>query len=362
MGYIERQALYSELEQRRNRPLITYVTSIRPGIGCMMACDAIPHIIEQIQTIPDDQRDIDFLIISNGGDPITSLRIVSILRERFDHITVVVPYVAYSAVTILALGADELLMHPYSNLGPVDPQLTVSKQANNGHTSKIDFSSEDIRNYIEFIRSDVGITDQAHLISAFNSLAAEVGPLPIGSAKRCQQLSLSLSTKMLETHTEDKNKAATIAKALNTSYYHHGYTVARTEAKNIGLNVISPEKDVGNLMWEIWLDFCAEMKCGNEFNLIAEIMADPVAKQKISNVPVVVLPSNTPPQIAQNIIGQMAQQQAQVSQQSALEINQLVASIESVHSACAVSTTFSILYWRNTNMALSVNATSFSNG
>lgn len=196
MSYVTRKALFEQIENLRERPLISYVTSIRPNLSGQMAGDSIDHIIEQIQQIPSDKREIDFLIISNGGDPITALRIISLLRERFDKIAVLLPYVAYSAATILSLGADEIIMHPYSNLGPVDPQLTVSRQADNGQSAQLQFSSEDIRNYIDFVKTDVGITDQDHLTSAFNALAKEVGPLPIGSAKRSQQLSLSLSIQV----------------------------------------------------------------------------------------------------------------------------------------------------------------------
>lgn len=362
MGYDERKLLYSKCETLRQRPLITYVTSIRPHLSSQMAGDSIPIIIEQINQIPESEENIDLLIISNGGDPITSLRIVSILRERFKTITVIAPYVAYSAATILALGADEIIMHPYSNLGPVDPQLTVSRQNNDGQASSIQFSSEDIRNYIEFIKSDVGITDQAHLITAFSALATEVGPLPIGSSKRSQQLSLSLSIKMLETHMADKNKAATIAKALNTSYYHHGYAVGRKEAKDIGLNIIYPNKELEKLIWSIWEDFSIEMKCTTEFNPATEIMTDPVAKAKIASIPVIPIPANTPPAIAQNIIAQVAQQNAQVTQQAPLEIPQLLASIESEKKAVAVHTVLSIVYWRDINMALAFNVTGFSEG
>ena len=210
MSYTTRKDLFEKIETHRSRPLIAYVTSIRPNFSGQMAGDSVDYIIKQIQSIPTTQRGIDFLIISNG-DPITALRIISLLRERFDKISVLLPYVAYSAATILSLGADEIIMHPYSNLGPVDPQLTVSRQSDNGQASQLQFSSEDIRNYIDFVKSDVGITDQEHLISAFNALAKEVGPLPIGSSKRSQQLSLSSSIKMLETHMEDKSKAAGIA-------------------------------------------------------------------------------------------------------------------------------------------------------
>ncbi len=126
MSYVTRKLLLQSISEKRNRPVITYVTSIRPNMSCNMAGDAIIPVIEQIELIPETAKEVDFLIISNGGDPITALRIMSLLRERFDRIAVLLPYVAYSAATILALGADEIVMHPYSNLGPVDPQLTLS--------------------------------------------------------------------------------------------------------------------------------------------------------------------------------------------------------------------------------------------
>ena len=363
MSYVTRKALFEQIENLRERPLISYVTSIRPNLSGQMAGDSIDHIIEQIQQIPSDKREIDFLIISNGGDPITALRIISLLRERFDKIAVLLPYVAYSAATILSLGADEIIMHPYSNLGPVDPQLTVSRQADNGQSAQLQFSSEDIRNYIDFVKTDVGITDQDHLTSAFNALAKEVGPLPIGSAKRSQQLSLSLSIKMLETHMEDKSKATSIAKALNTSYYHHGYAVSRSEAQNIGLNVITPDATLENLMWNVWQDYSAEMKCGHELNMVAAIMADPTAQAWMKSVNVINLPANTPPpQIAQNIIAAMAQNAASMVPQPPIQLNELVASIESARCAVAVHTTFNIVYWRDVNMALAFNATAYSEG
>ena len=34
-----------------------------------------------------------------------------------------VPYYAFSAGTLIAVGANEIFMHPTASLGPVDPQI-----------------------------------------------------------------------------------------------------------------------------------------------------------------------------------------------------------------------------------------------
>ena len=359
--YKSRKELYKKIEELRKRPLITYVTSIRPNMSGNMAGDAISQIISQIELVPLDETEVDFLIISNGGDPITSLRIISLLRERFKKVYVLLPYVAYSAATVLALGADEIVMHPYSNLGPVDPQLTVSHSNEKGVKEHLQFSSEDLRNYVDFIKSDVGITDQEHLVSAIQPLLKDVGALPIGEAKRGQQLSLTLSEKMLSLHIKDKDKAKNIAKALNTSYYHHGYAVGRREAKEIGLTITSPNNELEKLLWDIWQDYSDEMKCDTTFDVVNEVMSDPVASNTISQVPIVNLPANTPPDIAKQLVIQIAQK-TPITTRSSIKKSLLVASVESTRLAKAFYNNVDMLFWRNPDMGLGVNCTLSSPG
>lgn len=361
MSYNTRKDIYQSIIALRKKPLISYVTSIRPGMSATMAGDSITQIIDQINAIPANEKEIDFLIVSNGGDPITSLRIISLLRERFQKITVLLPYVAYSAATILSLGADKIIMHPFSNLGPVDPQLTVAKMNDNGRQGKIQFSSEDLRNFIDFIKTDVGISDQQYLISAITPLISDVGALPIGSAKRSQQLSLTLSEKMLNTHHKNKNNAKLIAKALNTSYYHHGYAVGRKEAKSIGLDIENPDSVLENLLWKVWKDFDDEMKCSKPYEVVNEIMSDPKANELINKVPVVDIPANTPPDMANQIFLQKIKA-VTVTMRSSFKQKNIIAAIESISHAKAVYTNVEILYWRNIDMSLGINYTSYSSG
>lgn len=361
MSYSTRKELLQKISENRGREIITYVTSIRPNMSCNMAGDSIIPVIEQLERIPEDKKEIDFLIISNGGDPITSLRIMSLLRERFDKIGVLLPYVAYSAATILALGADEIIMHPYSNLGPVDPQLTVSHNNEKGIRENMQFSSEDLRNYVDFIKTDVGITDQQHLVSAVQPLLKEVGTLPIGTAKRSQQLSLTLSEKMLGWHFEDSAKAKAIAKALNSSYYHHGYAVGRKEAQSIGLPITVPNNVLQELLWAIWKDYSEEMKCNKPFDPIREILDDPASNAMISQVPIVNLPANTPPDVANQIIIQHAQN-TPVTTRSAIKHRCMIAAIESLSGAKAVFNDINLIFWRNPDVSLGVNCTISSSG
>lgn len=166
----------------RGKPLITFVTSIRPNSTSSIAGDAISPLISQIQAVPAPETEAAFLIISYGGDPTAAIRIVNILRERFNKFSVLLPYVAFSAATLLSLSADDIVMHPFSSLGPLDPQFTIPHYLDGKR--KISFSSEDLRHYLNFVHDDVGITDQASLNPSLVSLSRVVNPLYIGAAKK----------------------------------------------------------------------------------------------------------------------------------------------------------------------------------
>ncbi|CDA30261.1 uncharacterized protein BN681_00562 [Clostridium sp. CAG:492] len=267
MAFESRKIIYNKIQEKRKRPLLVYVTSIRPGINVMMAQDVIPEIIRHIDAIKDTENGIDIFIISTGGDPIVSLRIDNLLRDRFKNISAMIPYNAYSAATLLALGADEIIMHPYANLGPVDPQLTVNRP----NQPPMNFAYEDIKKYVEFVK-DIGISDQELMEKSFELLTKEVGTVPIGVAKRSSQLALSLSEKLLSSHMQDKAKAKSISEMLNTAFYHHGYPLSRNEAKEIGLQIAENDPEVEKWMWEICEDFSNEMQF-NEFFDIQKIVS-----------------------------------------------------------------------------------------
>jgi len=63
--------------------MIVYVTSYRINASGQMSLDVIPEFINQLIEIPEDKKEIDLMIVSNGGDPIVPWRIMSLLRNKF---------------------------------------------------------------------------------------------------------------------------------------------------------------------------------------------------------------------------------------------------------------------------------------
>ena len=302
----ERIELYKALEQKRSRPLITYVNSKRPGLPSLMGVEDIPDLLDQLECLPSDAKEIDFLIVSNGGDATVAWRLMTLLRERVEKVSVLVPQAAFSAATLFALGADEIVMHPNGNLGPVDPQIEVNQQGEKQQR----FGFEELASFIEFARKEVGLTDQDHVRAMFELLCTQVGTVPVGFAARSSLLSLSMGEKLLRMHmtgpAEDQ-KARTIAESLNKAFYHHGYPVGRTEAKGLGLKIADSDHEIEALMWKIWLDVEDDLEMRRPFNPIGIVLASPQADNLMAPIPQLNLPPNAPPGVIQQAIQQLLQ-------------------------------------------------------
>ncbi|MGV8108965.1 SDH family Clp fold serine proteinase [Methanospirillum sp.] len=328
-----------------------------------MASDAIPQFCKQISEIPQEEKNVDLLIVSDGGDPNVSWRIISLLRERFDKIGILLPFQAYSAATLLALGADEIIMHPYSNLGPVDPQLIGTPNGQNapGNIQENMFSTEDIAYYLEFVKEDVGINTEEQKEKAFELICSAVGPVKIGMAKRSSNLALSIAEKLLSLHMKEEEKIKQITNAFNKSFYHHGYPIGRSEAKSIGLNVNTKEKEIESLIWNLWLDLEKEMECQNPFNPYHVALNNPQLSQQIKPISQIQLPINIPPPLMQGVMQQI-QQNMSVSSIQPIEYEVIQAIIESSRIKNDFRTKYLISAARMMDLNININVTQMSQG
>jgi hypothetical protein len=318
MALSERLPLYRALEAQRKRPLIVYSTSPRQGplAGGQIAGDTIAELLQQLQALPPEAPALDFLIVSKGGDPTVAWRIVSLIRERVQTFSVLVPESAFSAATLVALGADEIVMHPYGNLGPVDPQIpTVQKATEDGSQSE-SFSSQDLAAFLTFAREEVGLTDQDKLLDVFRLFCSDVSAVKIGVAARSARLMLSMGEQLLKLHMRDQSeapKALAIAEALNKKFHHHGYPLSRKEAKQIGLKIVEPPATVEDLLWRIWLDIMEELEVREPFSPISIVKRNPDSAPLFAPATQVNIPSNLPPQLMQQILQAVLQQVQLVS-------------------------------------------------
>jgi len=72
----------------------------------------------------DRTKGLDLLLHTPGGDTAATESLVDYLREMFDgDIRAVIPQLALSAGTLIALACRQIVMGKHSSLGPIDPQI-----------------------------------------------------------------------------------------------------------------------------------------------------------------------------------------------------------------------------------------------
>jgi ClpP class serine protease len=84
--------------------------------------DDAESVLRAIQETPHDQP-IEIILHTPGGVVLAASQIAGALADHPARVTAIVPHYAMSGGTLIAMGADEIVIDKHSALGPVDPQL-----------------------------------------------------------------------------------------------------------------------------------------------------------------------------------------------------------------------------------------------
>jgi len=262
-----RQDLINTIEEKRGSKVIAYVTSSRPGLTAGIGDDVVPIIYKHLKTLkPEECEKLDLFIYSHGGAGHVPWTIVSMFREypRTDpeaedtcSFNVLIPYRAHSAATVIAMGADEIVMTRKSELGPIDATIPAGhyNPTDEKTGSKLPLSVEDVKGYF-LLMEKLGMERPDEKIKGFELLAGKVNPMALGQVSRTLEETELVASRLLNTRskkgkfTEEENKQ--IVKKLSSEIYSHHHTIGRYEAKKcIGLKQVTWSEAAGKNMESI---------------------------------------------------------------------------------------------------------------
>lgn len=276
------QQLIKQLEQERKSKVITYITSDRQGpVNARIAMDVIPIFSQQLRKIGKVSK-IDLFLYSAGGDTMVPWRLVSMIREYCDIFSVLIPYKAHSAATMISLGADEIVMSDLSELSPIDPSTAnVFNPADPGNPqSRIPISVEDVMAYFDLAKTKFGIKNESDLSDIFMKFTEsnpQIHPLALGNVNRIHNLIRMLAKSLLKSHKEKMSEAeiGKIVDYFTEKLYSHQYFIGRREAKEeLGVKTVAnADKDTARLMAELYEEYKKEMKLGDGWNPEVELGA-----------------------------------------------------------------------------------------
>lgn len=220
------QKLLAALQGRLRLPVLVYWTSAGGSI-CQNDVIAMSHLLG-----PARRRSrVAVFLKSDGGNPEAALRLVHLLRQKFDRIILLAPFECASAATMVALGANEIHMGPTSYLTAVDSSL------------KHDLSPVDHNNYLVSVSQDEVMRilrlwrEQKGGGNPYPDVYKYLHPLVIGALDRSSSLSLRICQELLSYHVQSRAKALRISRALNYDYPSHSYPITAREARRLGLTI-----------------------------------------------------------------------------------------------------------------------------
>jgi hypothetical protein len=234
------QKLLLEVQDRLGIPMLVYWTSSGGSI-CQNDVTAMSRLLSG----EGRQARVGLFLKSDGGNPEAALRLVHLLRQRYDHITLLAPFECASAATMVALGANEIHMGPASYLTAVDSSLKHDLSPVDHHNYLVSVSQDEVMRILRLWK------EQRSNTNPYPEVYKYLHPLVLGALDRSSSLSLRICRELLGYHVSNKAKAARISRALNYDYPSHTYPITAREGRRLGLNVRSLSPPVDSLLREL---------------------------------------------------------------------------------------------------------------
>jgi Serine dehydrogenase proteinase len=231
-----------QLEALRAHPILLYAAPIGD--------DSVRIVYELLQEIGKTEH-LGLVLSTVGGNVTTTRQLAFLLREYTQHLTIFVPYRAWSAGTLLCLCADELVLGPLAELGPIDPQVGSATQAPSGAPGMI--SAQDIRMFPEMAAKWFGVIKEEDQIQLLALVAQRIFPSSLTTFYRYDQMVQEIGNELLsyQCPTMESDAREKIVQKLVRGYYSHDYIISRRDAQQLGLNVVFPSSQEERVIWSL---------------------------------------------------------------------------------------------------------------
>lgn len=268
MGYSTRKNLYEKIEKDRDTKVLSFVTGTRQGLEIQIAGDCIEAFVELLDEIGPTER-ISLILHTNGGLILSAWQLVNLIRMFCEDLEVIVPFRALSAGTLIAIGANRIIMTKQATLGPIDPSINnpLNPIARfQGQESLVPVSVENVRGYLDVARKELDLKGEKALSSILQNLTGYIHPLVLGEIFRSQSQIRFLAEKLLKHQVNDRERVKLITDFLCGESGSHDYTINRREASELGLEVNKPSDSFYNTLREIQASYANELKLSEPFN------------------------------------------------------------------------------------------------
>ena len=229
----EKKQYLDEISRCTGRNVITYYSGWmqKPTAADVSINDKdINAFMEAVYKL-DKSKGVDLILHTPGGDIAATEKIIDYLHSIFKgDIRAIVPQMAMSAGSMIAVSCKEIIMGKQSCLGPFDPQ--IGGVACQSVLKEFEKAKEDIK-------------QNPHALGLWQVMFAKYNPTFLVTCEQAIELSDDLADEILSKTFSDKTKRKEILKAFNNNATTkvHSRHISKEKCKSVGLNIIDMEDD-----------------------------------------------------------------------------------------------------------------------
>jgi len=244
----QRQSLIKRIQDEvTHRKLICYIA----GTAALINRDDTLGMVDVLHNIGNGS-DLDLMLHTPGGDMDAAEKLISMTRNRVGngHLRVIVPDFAKSAGTLMAIGADLIIMSDSSELGPIDPQITL----NDAHGNPI---PQSIHSYLDAYKAHSEALQKNPGDETARIMLGKLDPATIKLFEAASRRARTFAESQLKRGMlRDKSTYTKVASDLldTTRWLSHGQMIDHNDALGIGLDVqyLDPQSTEWQLIWQLY--------------------------------------------------------------------------------------------------------------
>lgn len=228
----QRNTHLTAIERARNSAVIAYVLHD----NAVVADDALPQIYDKLQALGRRDR-IDLLLHARGVIAEAQLRLLNLVRDYCNHLVGLVGTQVHGPASLLALGADEIVMGPLAELGSVELPRKHPLLPRDDQGQIVPAMWSEIARLLGLPNAGPGAGETGGTVP--DSIYSYIHPLALGSIQQSDRLNRDLTRKALEMHAsiDDSLQIDRIVDLFNGGFHSSLYTANRDELRELGLSV-----------------------------------------------------------------------------------------------------------------------------
>lgn len=263
MSRNRRLELMERIEKERKSQVVAYVLNDRPGAEGSIGPDAVEEMYGLLCGLkPLDKKPLDLFLVAHRGDLTVPWQLVGMIREMFGLFNVIIPHKAHGPATMIALGADTVIMGERGTLTPIEVVIPVDLSSEGQVTGNQGLSVEDAKAVMDLVES-FGRVREKQRIDAFVRMMEKIHPLLLGTMhKQVEQTRMDcmgLLEKRKRRFSKGRNRK--IVNHLFSASASPRHFITRSEAvKRTGLKMVRREETLEPLFMELLTLYELEFK------------------------------------------------------------------------------------------------------